>query len=592
MNTLNEAISSLTVDELKKYLYLVPDEKGGSKKAQLVERVSNGLTGSKLQAQYQQLDQLQKLAVAEALYDSELHLHLDRFSAKYKELPELSIAPEGRSYGTYNNSPSRLRLFLYGTDRYNFHRTDNLYIPHDLAKQLRAFVAKPAPFKLNSYQELPTANEDEEKLTIRLCEQEALIDLPTIFNLLQQGKLKASAKTGRGSAATSKLLANTLHNGDFYSETGGADAQKAFAWPLLLQAAKLAQVSGSKLELSKTGTRQLSRDSADTLRLLWQRWQKNTLLDEFKRIDEIKGQNSKGRVMTAVAPRRKVVAEALTHCPVGKWVGVDDFFNYMVACELDFEVTHDLWKLYICDREYGMLGYLGFHDWSLLQGRYTLCLLFEYAATLGMVDVAYVSPDNARDDFRGNWGTDDLDYLSRYDGLYYFRLNNLGAYCLGLTSSYEPPENKSNCTFNVLPSLHVNLANGQPTPEDKLLLDTWATEEADNSWKLDKAKTILALERGHDINTLQTFLQGKDDQPLPEAVEAFLTVCRKQGTALKMLAPALLIECSTSAIAKTLAKHKETAKLCQRTGKKQLVVKQIYEEKFRTAARIVGFGMV
>jgi hypothetical protein len=42
-------------------------------------------------------------------------------------------------------------------------------------------------------------------------------------------------------------------------------------------------------------------------------------------------------------------------------------------------------------------------------------------------------------DYRGNWGADDLDYLSRYDGLRAVRLNALGAYALGLTDDYQAP---------------------------------------------------------------------------------------------------------------------------------------------------------
>lgn len=587
MITLNDALSLLTVDSLKKYLHFVPDEQGGSRKAELVQRIENGLAGDKLQLQYQQLTELQKQALAEALYDPALHYRKNEFIAKYGVAPELSIKDEAH-FTSYYRLPTRLRLFLYSDNRYS---DDDLFIPFDLAPVLKVFVPEPAPVQLPTLSELPETMA-EEIITVRLCEQEVLIDLPAVLNLVQQGKLKASSKTGRGSAATSELLANTLTNGEYYLWASGSDAIKTFAWPLLLQAANLAQVSGNKLELSKAGIRQIAKPTADTLRLLWKKWQKTTLLDEFRRIDEIKGQNSKGRVMTAIAPRREVINRALQYCPVGEWVCTDSFFNFMQASRLHFEVAHDLWKLYITDREYGSLGYDEHHDWSLLQGRYLLCLLFEYAAPLGMVDIAYVDPEGARDDFKANWGGDYLDCLSRYDGLLYFRLNTLGAYCLGLSDTYTPPENVSDCVFMVLPSLHVNLTAGQPGPEDKLLLDTWATQEAETSWKLDRGKTILALERGHDIDTLQRFLQGKDDQPLPESVESFLSTCRKQGAALKPVAAALLLECRTEQIAVTLAGHKETAKLCQRVGKKQLVIKQAHEEKFRQAARIVGFGMV
>jgi hypothetical protein len=39
------------------------------------------------------------------------------------------------------------------------------------------------------------------------------------------------------------------------------------------------------------------------------------------------------------------------------------------------------------EREYGSLGHDGFHSWDILQMRYLLCFLFEYAAALGIIDV-------------------------------------------------------------------------------------------------------------------------------------------------------------------------------------------------------------
>ena len=54
-------------------------------------------------------------------------------------------------------------------------------------------------------------------------------------------------------------------------------------------------------------------------------------------------------------------------------------------------------------------------------------MLFEYAATLGVVDVAYAGAPGARADYRGLWGADGLDSLSRYDGLAAVRVNELGA---------------------------------------------------------------------------------------------------------------------------------------------------------------------
>ena len=64
--------------------------------------------------------------------------------------------------------------------------------------------------------------------------------------------------------------------------------------------------------------------------------------------------------------------------------------------------------------------------WEIVEGRYALCVLFEYAATAGLIDVAYADPCGARDDYRALWGAGQYAYLSRYDGLLAVRVNELG----------------------------------------------------------------------------------------------------------------------------------------------------------------------
>jgi hypothetical protein len=263
----------------------------------------------------------------------------------------------------------------------------------------------------------------------------------------------------------------------------------------------------------------------------------------------------------------------------------------MQATDHTFTVTHDPWMLYIKDKEYGSLGYEGFHRWEILQLRYLLCFLFEYAATLGIVDVAYIDPVGARNDFRKLWGVDNLEFLSRYDGLVYFRLTSLGAYCMGMNSDYVPAQIQASATFSVLPSLHVNIVKGHLSLEEGLTLATWATKETDGSWRLDQQKSLAAIEKGHDIAELRAFLQAREDQPLPETVESFIKTCQKQGKALKIAGTALLIDCDSAATAAMIATHKETAGLCLRLGDRQLVVQLGQEEKFRMLIRVLGFGM-
>jgi hypothetical protein len=222
------------------------------------------------------------------------------------------------------------------------------------------------------------------------------------------GRLRCSEKSRRPGAATVALVTGVLRDGDFCP----GHAIAAFAWPLLVQAGRLAELAGGRMQLTSRGRVILARAPSDALTVLCP-------IDELSRIEHIKGQR-RPNTLTAAPRRRQAVGRALAALPPGQWVQTDELFASMQLDEPPLRVARNdssIWHLYIAEPRYGSLGYLGFHDWPLLEGRYALCVLFEYAATLGLIDVTYTDPAGARDDFRGNWGADDLDYLSRYDGL-------------------------------------------------------------------------------------------------------------------------------------------------------------------------------
>lgn len=213
------------------------------------------------------------------------------------------------------------------------------------------------------------------------------------------------------------------------------------------------------------------------------------------------------------------------------------------------------------------------------------------ATSLGVVDVAYIEPAGVRDDYRGMWGTDELEYLSRYDGLMYFRISPLGAYCLGLSDAYVPSLAEPSVKLAVLPSLHVNVVDGRLSIDETLTLATWAEELAENRWRLDLQRAVGAIEKGLDIGELRAFLEARENQPLPETAQSFFKAAERQGKALKVLGTALLIECENEKIASMVADARKTAGLCLRAGARQLVVRLEHEEKFRDLVRKLGFGV-
>ena len=79
-----------------------------------------------------------------------------------------------------------------------------------------------------------------------------------------------------------------------------------------MQAGGIAQLSGSKLQLTKAGRKALSEPAAETLHKLWSKWVDTTMLDELSRIECVKGQTGKGkRGLTAMSSRRDAIADTL-----------------------------------------------------------------------------------------------------------------------------------------------------------------------------------------------------------------------------------------------------------------------------------------
>ena len=159
---------------------------------------------------------------------------------------------------------------------------------------------------------------------VRLTEQEAQLNVRTVLRLCTAGKLRCSEKTMRPSSATLSIIVSHLARGDFYL----FDPIASFAWPLLVQAGGLAKLEGGRLQLTAKGRTALRRPPAEVIRALWQRWMTHAVIDEFSRIDEIKGQRARN-VLSAARPRRQAVAAALAGCPPGEWLDVDTLFTNM-----------------------------------------------------------------------------------------------------------------------------------------------------------------------------------------------------------------------------------------------------------------------
>lgn len=260
---------------------------------------------------------------------------------------------------------------------------------------------------------------------LRCTAADALSNLVGVLELAADGRVRCSAATRRPFAATVALVEDALVAGDYYEREPIA----SFAWPLLLQVGGLARRAGTTLELTSGGRAALARPSYAALGALWDRWLTSVSHDELARIELIKGQH-RAATLTPAATRRAAVAAGLAALPPDAWTQVGALLSILRTGALRLAVTRTLmarWRLYIADAYYGSLGHAGPQAWDIIEGRYALCVLLEYAATLGLIDVAYTDPCGARQDYRSLWGAEQYACLSRYDGLLAVRVNELGA---------------------------------------------------------------------------------------------------------------------------------------------------------------------
>ena len=308
--TLRQAYSLLSNDKLRPLLAFFGKPEV-TRKQDMVDALASIMEmPSRVRTIYDGLDDLSQKAIQEATHNPQGELHRGRFLAKYGQSAKLDLP--GRSY--YDSKPSELRLFI----------PEATMLPTDLRAILKTFVPKPTPIVVVVVEDLPTLvfpphvrhhgrppdPDDQIELRVRETARAALLDVKAMLRLIDAGDVKVSDKTKKPGQATMKTIAPLLFEGEFYTAGDGAEDDddlpvdltiKAFAWPMLIQGAGLAKSAGPKLQLTPTGRKATTKPAQEVIQQVWDKWQKTTLLDEFNRVDSIKGQQSKGS-LSAIAP--------------------------------------------------------------------------------------------------------------------------------------------------------------------------------------------------------------------------------------------------------------------------------------------------
>ncbi|GMR23340.1 MAG: hypothetical protein BMS9Abin37_1760 [Acidobacteriota bacterium] len=601
--TLAGALRAHTVAELSLLAEVAGVPSLGRKDDRIAE-LCHILEGERLRFLFGRLTQSQRAAVSIATHAVEGRLSREGFRIRYGEEPDFGV--ESRLWSGLEK-PSLLCLFIHGE-----------CIPKDLLFRLRGLVPPPLEVSVRTLEAppehveisspgpalVPALGKDiRHRMEVHAVErsEDALSELEEVLRLVEAGALSVTPKKRHPSQASVKAVKRALVGGaDFpdrlsrspMRDRGGAvdtGPIRAFAWPRLLVAGGLARLRGKTLVLTGAGGETLCAPTAEALRCLWRAWLETNDADELHRISGVHGATSKDAELTEPARRRRLIAAALADCPVGRWVATDAFLDHLRVSGRDFEVTRTAKALtidtYSLGRHRRLDAWGDAERWMILQARIVLCLLFEYAATLGLIDVAYSSPLHVRSAFH------DQPSLSRYDGLQAFRLTELGAYSLG--QSQRAPElalaSKGRLVLKDNLEIHTT---GPLFAADVNVLKEVAEPLRDDVWSFSLTRVLEMLANGGSLTSVRERLTRDREAPLPPPVESFLRDCARRSKSLKRVGAGRLLECRDKETADAVASDPRTSQYCLRAGDKLLVVPLALEAKFNRALRAAGFGSI
>ncbi|ACN13134.1 conserved hypothetical protein [Desulforapulum autotrophicum HRM2] len=556
--TLEQALNgTYMVDQLKSLASQI-SKNNPTRKAELAAHIASTVFKD-IDTILAYLDPMAMNALAEAVYNWSGCFKSKPFFAKYSALPQTE------SKGGRGSMHLMYLFFINGK------------IPPDLMAILEKKIKRPAPEKID-YEDL----DDDPEMTVRETAHAACMNLNALLTMVKENQIRVSPKTGRATAATVKKISAHLCEGDFY-DAEDLDPIQAFAWPLLLQGGGLAAIDGNFLKLTRAGTLALKKDLAKGIQTIWKKWEKTKIIDEFSQVTVIKGQRSaKGRTMTSPVRRRPVINGVLTCLEPGRWVSVDEVERFMRSESQTFEMTNYDWKLYFGDPHYGLLDYND--TWSLLQLRYLLIYLFQYGATLGLVDVSYKYPDNARPDFQSCWGADDEPFLSLCDGLMQIRLNDLGAYVLGLSTDYNAVDPRD---FEIHDTDILYTGKGIPTPDHSLYLDKIADQTEAGRWQVSLVSLLNALKAGETLKDINAFITQITQEKPGKNLEKLFEKAEERSSAVVDRGKATLLECHGD-IRKQILTDKEMGRLCLPAGDRHLVILPEKEALFARYLETLG----
>ena len=572
MNSLEVRLYEWTSNTLKEYVTLLGGGKSITLKGKRVAFICQKLLDkTSLRTIWSDLDTVAQQAISNA-YHNDGEFNASAFVAQYEQLPP---RPENETRWYSYKEPILFDLLVVDGQ-----------IPDDLMPLLADLVLPLERFQLEGM-ELPTKVEDDYAgwdVTSAETELIGRADLLTYLQLVEQKQVKFGAKNNRLTAASVRKVLSTLMDGDFFEARGsvtGRNTIRPFGLDVFAQESGLMTRTG---KLTKAGRAYLHNQDPDLMLTAFEKWSDTGKFDELTRLKRLSGLKSRGTRLTPAAPRREKIIEALSWCPVDKWISIQDFYRALIVWDFDFEVeTGDYTNLHVGSRQYGEL--YGSSYWAVAHGLYINAVIWEYLGTLGAVDVAFVDDEYVSFVDADRYSDEPI---SLFDGLVCFRINKWGAFLLGQADEYTPAQPKQKALFVIGANKRLHLA-ANLLPNERLQLEAMATQIDETTYQLSELTILTAVESGQQLDHLITFLQANHNGELTPFISNWLAQLKKNEGAFKEVETAVLIQLKPATLMVLVKKDKILAKICQKIDSKTVLVKSSQRTRFRKRLKELGY---
>jgi hypothetical protein len=297
-------------------------------------------------------------------------------------------------------------------------------IAPQLKKQLQKHI-KPIVIHYDALYELP---EDDQYHTTIVGER-FTEDFCNMLDLADHDDLTLTQVKRLPTKRSVLKMNHALSNKDFIFKDYGQidwinnieDTNRIFGIFMLMAASYLIRTDGKTIRTTGEAFTFRKQNPIDQCKTLFEYYLKSQRINELHRIVE-------SVFRTAVAGNletcREVIIKHIRRCPVGLWVRISQFMDYIKMQDKNFLI--DQVRYISCFSDKHKIYTEPWVDWEEVEGRFIEVALLEYLSVMGIVDIVFCEREG---------GSSDYDLLPFFK-VEYFRITSLGASVLGMNSEH------------------------------------------------------------------------------------------------------------------------------------------------------------